>query len=125
MKKLLVLLLSVISLSSFASVVTCDIYKRGEDSNFEKIDTKKLGDVGPGQYLQESGSEIKGIEGKFINIAISTVSNNTFANIEILEGGPNRIAANKLLLNVQGATRDGLTAYAGEEKISFFCKSDK
>ncbi len=124
MKAFLFTLLTFTTVSSFASVVKCDIYSRNESGNWDQVDSLRLGNIKYGTFLQEAGHDIKGLEGKYINVAIGGIENKMTASIDILDGG-SLYAGGKKILSAQGSIEQGLSAAAYEKGISLLCSLEK
>lgn len=120
MKSLTIVLMTLISFSSFAETVKCEIYKIQKDGNSVQVDSLLLGQVGAGQYIAEEGREITKMEGTFISAQLNSGS----LNIAILKGSSTRIAASDILLEA-GTSSTSLSVSSQKEKIAVLCLPTK
>jgi hypothetical protein len=95
--------------------------QKTENSSSELMDSIRLGNIAPGQFLQELGKDIKGLKGMFIDISIGGIENRRTASIHVSEG---TVADNKEIFSATGLVEQGLSATLNEKRISVVCNPE-
>lgn len=84
MKFLTLAFLSLVSVSSFASTVRCDIYKYEKGEIVTPVDHVLLGNV-EGKNVYSVRKQVIGLENTYINVGLEK---NTFISLTLIKGSP-------------------------------------
>jgi hypothetical protein len=112
--------MTIFSLSSFANLVKCEIYKIENAGNSTIVDTIFLGEVVPGKELNEARRNIAELNGTVVSVQLIselitvTVSKKVNENSEKLEN----------ILEAGGLTQ-GLFLSLPKENLGIICSSEK
>lgn len=115
MKSLLIGLLVIFSVSTFASTVECDISARQENGNYASVDSITLGQHGY-SFTAEIGRAIKGQNDLFIN---AMMGSDDSLEITLLSGNATRFVGKPIAEAAGNAT--GLRLSSIRDGISVLC----
>lgn len=84
MKFLTLAFLSLVSVSSFAATVRCDIYKYEKDETVTPVDYVLLGNV-EGKDVYSVRKQVNGLENTFVNVSFEK---GMFISLTLIKGSP-------------------------------------